>query len=145
MERKSYTILLVEDNPDDVFITKRAYKKAEINRNTVLRVVNNGKEALKFLYKEEEYNDAPTPSLILLDLNMPKIDGFRVLEKIKNDDDLKRIPVIVFTSSDQIEDIERAYKLGCNSYIEKQSKFSDFKDVMIGIKCYWFGISEIPD
>lgn len=145
MKREFFTILLVEDNPDDVFITKRAYKKAEIDKGACLRVVNDGEEALKFLYKEEEYNEAPTPSLILLDLNMPKIDGFKVLEKIKNDDDLKRIPVIVFTSSDQLEDIERAYKLGCNSYIEKQSKFSDFKDVMVGIKCYWFGISKIPD
>lgn len=143
MDGFNLSVLLVEDNPDDIFITKRAHKKAKIKGP--LYVVKNGEEALRFLFKKEEYKDSPTPSLILLDLKMPKVNGFEVLEKIKNNDSLKRIPVIVFTSSDQVEDIERAYKLGCNSYIEKKTRFEDYIEIMAEIKCYWFGICKIPD
>jgi CheY-like chemotaxis protein len=134
-------VLLVEDNPDDVLITQRALRKGSI-KNT-LHVVNDGEEALCFLYKKEEYCDAPTLCLILLDLNMPRMDGFEVLETIKGDDTLKCIPVIILTSSERSKDIERAYRLGCNSYIRKPVNFEQFIKVLVETKRYWLTFCEI--
>ena len=135
-------ILLVEDNPDDVLITKRAWKKGQIKNE--LCVVNDGEEALRFLHKKGDYSDAQTPCLILLDLKMPKSDGFEVLENIKNDEEMKRIPVIVLTSSDRPADIERAYALGCNSYIVKPVNFDKFIKALLEIENYWLVICKIP-
>lgn len=135
-------ILLVEDNPDDVLITKRAWKKGCI-KNT-LYVVNDGEEALLFLRKKAKYTDVPTPCLILLDLKMPKIDGFEVLENIKKDNVLKTIPVIVLTSSDRVKDINDAYQLGCNSYIVKPVDFEKFIKAVLEITEYWLVICKIP-
>jgi CheY-like chemotaxis protein len=142
MSESIYPILLVEDNPDDVFITKRAWKKGQIKNE--LYVVNDGEEALKLLHKEEEYLDVQTPCLILLDIKMPKMDGFQVLNNVKNDDELRSIPVIVLTSSDRINDIEKAYELGCNSYIVKPVDFNKFLNAIIQIESYWLTISKIP-
>lgn len=142
MSESIYPILLVEDNPDDVFITKRAWKKGQIKNE--LYVVNDGEEALKLLHKDEEYLDVQTPCLILLDLKMPKMDGFQVLKNVKNDDELKSIPVIVLTSSDRINDIEQAYQLGCNSYIVKPVDFNKFLNAIIQIESYWLTISKVP-
>ena len=135
-------ILLVEDNPDDVLITRRAWKKGDIKNPLI--VVDDGEKALKFLRKEGEYKNAPTPCLILLDLKMPRSDGFEVLETIKADDTMKIIPVIVLTSSDRDLDIERAYQLGCNSYIVKPLSFENFVKAIIEIEHYWLTISELP-
>jgi CheY-like chemotaxis protein len=140
--REENPILLVEDNPDDVLITKRAWKKGNIKNK--LLVVNNGEEALRFLRKEKDYEDASTPCLILLDLNMPKINGFEVIEIIKSDDLLKWIPIIVLTSSDRTQDIEKAYNLGCNSYIVKPMNFENFIQAILVIEQYWLTISKIP-
>jgi two-component system, chemotaxis family, response regulator Rcp1 len=137
-----YPILLVEDNPDDVLITQRAFKKGMIKNK--LYTVENGIEALKFLHKEEEYSDAPVPALILLDINMPLMNGFQVLEKIKNDDELQKIPVIMLTTSERDSDIEKAYSLGCNSYIVKPVNFQKFLEVVVNAQEYWLKISKIP-
>ena len=107
-------------------------------------MTNNGDEALQFIYKKGIYSDAQTPCLILLDLKMPKSDGFEVLENIKKNDEMKKIPVIVLTSSDRTADIERAYALGCNSYIVKPVNFEKFIKALIDIEKYWLIISKIP-
>jgi CheY-like chemotaxis protein len=109
-----------------------------------LIIVNNGEEALKFLRREGEYRDAALPSLILLDLKMPRVNGFEVLKELKKDEKLRVLPVIVFTSSEKNEDIELAYRLGCNSYIVKPVKFDEFIKVMEEIRRYWLETSEIP-
>ena len=142
MNDSDHPILLVEDNPDDVLITKRAWSKGRIKNS--LFVVNNGEEALKFLNKEENYTDVPLPCLILLDLKMPKMNGFEVLEVIKADDKLKNIPIIVLTSSNRYEDIDRAYKLGCNSYIIKPVNFEKFTKAITSLQQYWLNICTIP-
>jgi len=137
-----YTILLVEDNLDDALITKRAMSKANIMGRLI--IVNDGEEALKILRREGEYKNVILPSLILLDLKMPKVNGFEVLKELRRDERLRVLPVIVFTSSERSEDVELAYKLGCNSYIVKPVKFEDFIKVMEEIKRYWLETSEIP-
>jgi len=137
-----YPILLVEDNPDDVLITQRAFKKGMIKNK--LYTVENGIEALKFLHKDEDYFDVPVPALILLDINMPLMDGFQVLEKIKGDEELRKIPVIMLTTSERDSDIERAYSLGCNSYIVKPVNFQKFLEVVVNAQEYWLQISKIP-
>ena len=124
MNKTVCPILLVEDNPDDVLITKRAWKKGHIKNEPL--VVNDGEESLRFLRKEDNYMDALTPCLILLDLKMPKMDGFDVLDTIKDEDSLKSTPVIVLTSSERIQDVDKSYKLGCNSYIVKPVSYENF-------------------
>lgn len=137
-----YPILLVEDNPDDVLITKRAFKKGKIRNR--LYTVENGIEAVKFLKKQEEYKDVPTPALILLDINMPLMNGFQVLEKIKGDEKLRSIPVIMLTTSERDTDIDKAYALGCNSYIVKPVNFQKFLDVVINAQEYWLQLCKVP-
>jgi len=137
-----YPILLVDDNPDDVMIAQRAFKKGKIKN--MLYTVENGVEAIKFLRKEGDYSDAPVPALILLDINMPLKNGFQVLEKIKGDKELRRIPVVMLTTSERDTDIEKAYSLGCNSYIVKPVDFQDFLDVITRTQEYWLQISKVP-
>jgi CheY-like chemotaxis protein len=139
---RNNSILLVEDNPDDVLITRRALLKGSM-KNT-LHVVGDGEKAIKFLRKEDEYQKSPTPMFILLDLKMPKLDGFQVLKEIKSDDKLKSIPVIVLTTSDRDKDVEDAYRLGCNSYVVKLVSFENFINTVVKIKEYWLTISQIP-
>ena len=139
---RSIPILLAEDNPNDILITKRAWKKGIIKNR--LYVVNDGEEALDFLFKKGEYGDAPTPSLMLLDLKMPGVDGFEVLETVKQDAGLKKMPIIVLTSSNQNSDLERAYELGCNSYIVKPVNYNNFMEAVIDIQRYWILLCEIP-
>ncbi len=131
-EHAESTVLHAEDNPDDVLITQRMWRKASVCKPLI--AVNDGEEALKFLRKQEEYVDAPTPSLLLLDLKMPRIDGFEVLETMKNDDTLKDIPVIVLTSSERKEDLERANNLGCERYIVKPVNLDGFLKTIEEIK-----------
>ena len=139
---EKYPILLAEDNLDDVLITKRAWQKGQIKNK--LYVVNDGEEALEFLFKKGRYVDAPSPSLLLLDLKMPRVDGFEVLEKIKTNQELKKIPIIVLTSSRRDLDIDRAYELGCNSYIVKPVNFENFIEAVVEIQRYWLILCEIP-
>jgi CheY-like chemotaxis protein len=139
---ENYPILLAEDNPDDILITQKAWEVGKIKNK--LYVVKNGKEALDFLYMKGKFADAPIPGLLLLDLKMPLVDGFEVLAKIKEDAQLKRMPVIVLTTSKRIEDIQRAYDLGCNSYIVKPVNFENFIYAVVDIQRYWMILCEIP-
>ena len=139
---EKYPILLVEDNPDDILITQRAWKKGLIKNR--LYVVNDGEQALEFLYKKGDYADAPTPCLMLLDLKMPKVDGFEVLKTVKQDEDLKSMPVVVLTSSRDNDALDRAYDLGCNSFIVKPVGYDNFLEAVIDIQKYWIIICEIP-
>jgi two-component system response regulator len=137
-----YPILLVEDNLDDILITKRAMAKGKISNK--LFVVHDGEEALEFFKKQGKYKDAPTPTLVLLDLKMPKLDGFGVLKAVKSDETLKSIPIIVLTSSERDKDVDLAYKLGANNYIMKPVSFDNFIETILSIKYYWLTISKIP-
>jgi CheY-like chemotaxis protein len=140
---KPVQILLVEDNPDDVEITRRAFRKGRVAND--LHVVRDGQEALDFLYRESGFGiDTPRPDLILLDLNLPKVNGIEVLQKIKTRDGLSTIPVIVLTVSDREEDIITSYKLAANTYIQKPVQFDKFVDAMEALGEYWFVIAELP-
>jgi CheY-like chemotaxis protein len=132
-------ILLVEDNPQDVEITKRALEKGQVkNRLTVAR---DGQEALDIL--EALKSDDP-PALILLDLNLPRLNGIEVLQAIKADPHLRSIPVIVLTTSTREEDVVRAYDLGVNTFISKPVRFEDFMRVVMTIQEYWILIATLP-
>jgi len=137
----NFPVLLVEDNSDDILITRRAWKVGQIKNP--LHEVRDGEEALDFLRKEGEYAGAPRPSLILLDLKMPRIDGRELLKIIKGDDSLKKIPVVVLTGSNKSKDVERA-GARCNSYIVKPVTIQNFIEAVIDIKRYWLVPCEIP-
>lgn len=139
---KSVKILLVEDNPGDVELTRLAFEEAKLDNE--LHVVQDGIEALAFLNKEGEYRDAPSPGLILLDLNMPRMDGRELLAKLKQDQDLKRIPVIVLTTSREADDIMRSYDAHANSYIPKPVEMNSFIDVVRQLDQYWLSIVRLP-
>jgi two-component system response regulator len=134
-------ILLVEDNPSDIEITRRALQKRRVTDE--LTVVRDGQEALDILFGHPN-DDVPLPGLILLDLNLPRVDGRELLEKIKSDPKLKRVPVIALTASTREEDIARCYDLGVNTYITKPVRFEDFIKVVTTIKEYWTVIATLP-
>lgn len=135
-------ILLIEDNPGDVDLTKEALEESKLHNN--LYVVNDGVAACDFLFKRGEYLDAPTPDLILLDLNLPKKDGREVLCEIKSDQTLKRIPVVVMTTSDAEEDIVKAYDSHANCYVKKPVDFNRFIEVVKQIEDFWIYIVKLP-
>lgn len=135
-------ILLVEDNPADVRLTVEALKEEKVYNN--LHIVNDGEEALAFLHKTGKYADEPRPDLILLDLNLPKIDGREVLKEIKNDPDLKIIPVVVLTVSKAEEDILRSYNLHANCYINKPVDLKQFIKVAKSVQDFWLTIVKLP-
>jgi len=135
-------ILLVEDNPGDVRLTKEALKDNKVRNN--LTVVEDGVEALSFLRREGRYTGAPRPDLILLDLNLPKKDGREVLSEIKADERLRRIPVVVLTTSKAEEDILRAYDLNANCYITKPVDFDQFIKVVRTIEDFWLTMVKLP-
>jgi CheY-like chemotaxis protein len=144
-EHKIIKILLVEDNPDDIDITKRALKEAKVINK--LWVVRDGQEALDFLQHKGEHKDAsssPRPGLILLDINLPKLNGIEVLKTIKQDSDLKRIPVVMLTVSKRDEDIVKSYNDGCNSFIQKPVNFENFVEVVKEISLYWGLLNIFP-
>ncbi len=140
---KGIEILLVEDNPGDVRLTKEALKGSKVN-NT-MHVAEDGVEAMTYLRREGEYKDAPRPDLILLDLNLPRMDGREVLDKIKTDDKLKTIPVVILTTSEDDEDILRAYNLHANCYIKKPVNLDQFIKIVNSIEDFWFSIVKLPD
>jgi CheY-like chemotaxis protein len=135
-------ILLVEDNPGDVRLTREALTANKI-RNT-LHVVADGVQALAFLRKQGKHANAPRPNLILLDLNLPKKDGREVLAEIKGDGNLRRIPVVVLTTSGAEEDILKAYDLNANCYVTKPVNFDSFIQVVKSIESFWVTIVELP-
>ncbi len=136
-------ILLVEDNLGDIVLTKEAFSDAKIWNN--LHVAKDGEEALDFLNKGEGFEDAVRPDLILLDLNLPKVDGRVVLEQIKSTPNLKRIPVVMLTSSEAEKDIIRTYDLHANSYIVKPIDLEQFVKVIQTVKEFWFSVVSLPD
>lgn len=135
-------ILLIEDNPGDVRLTVEAFKDCKMHNK--LHVVNDGMEAMAFLYKQDKYSDAPHPDLILLDLNLPKKDGHEVLAEIKKDPALKDIPVVVLTGSTAGEDILKTYDLYANCYITKPIDLEQFVVVVKSIKDFWLTIVKLP-
>ena len=140
-------ILLVEDNPDDVKLTQRAFNKSKFAEKISLEIVNNGNDAFDFLFGEGAYiyrNTKFMPVVILLDLNLPRINGFQVLERIRADKRTKLIPVIVLTSWNEEHDIKKAYVLGANSYIRKPVDFKKFSIVALQMGLYWVGLNEPP-
>ena len=139
---KLVEILLVEDNSGDVRLTEEALKENKMRNK--LHVVGDGVEALAFLRQEGKYSDAPRPDLILLDLNLPKKDGREVLEDIKIDETLKRIPVIILTTSQAEEDVLKTYNLHANCYITKPVELEQFIQVVKTIKDFWFSIVKLP-
>ncbi len=139
----SIEILLVEDSPGDQRLTKEALKEGKINNN--LYIVEDGEEAIAFLKKHEPFTKVPRPDLILLDLNLPKMNGQEVLKIIKADENLKRIPVVILTTSQADEDILNAYNLNANCYITKPVDFDQFIHVVNKIQEFWFTIVKLPE
>ena len=135
-------ILLVEDNPGDVRLTQEALKESKVTNN--LSVAEDGVEALAFLKREGKYADAPRPDLLLLDLNLPKKDGRELIEEIKADENLRRIPVVVLTTSKAEEDIIRMYDQHANCYITKPIDFDQFINVIKSIEDFWLTIVKLP-
>lgn len=135
-------ILLVEDNPADIDLTKLAFKGAKVLNN--VSVVMDGEEAISFLRREGQYAGAPRPDVILLDLNLPKKDGREVLADIKNDDSLRRIPVVVITSSEAEMDIIKTYDLHANCYITKPVNLDQFMEVVKSIQDFWLVVVKLP-
>mgnify|MGYP000613311326 FL=1 len=135
-------ILMAEDNPGDVTLTRKALEEGKLANN--LHVVNDGVEAIAYLNGEGEYADRPRPDLILLDLNMPRKDGREVLEDIKSDDDLKRIPVVVLTSSEAEEDVAKSYELHANAYLTKPIDFDGFLEIVGSLEEFWLEVVKLP-
>jgi CheY-like chemotaxis protein len=137
-------LLMADDDDDDYLLTRNALKKSHL-LNPLVRV-SDGEELLEFLQKTGRYEgkDVPRPNVILLDLNMPKVDGREALSRIKSDEDLKHIPIVVFTTSKAEEDIIRSYQLGVNSFITKPVTLDSLIDVMQTLGNYWFKIVELP-
>ncbi len=138
-------ILMVEDNEADVQITLRAFKKGHVDNS--LHVVRDGEEALNFIYginNEEENQPYPRPDLILLDINLPKIDGFSVLKKMKEHSEFQDIPVIMLTSSGSEEDIIKSFQYGACSFIQKPVSFQQFVEIASGFNFYWQTVNRFP-
>jgi two-component system response regulator len=135
-------VLLVEDNPGDIRLTQEALKESQMDIH--LDVVSDGEQAIDFLMKRSKYADSIRPHIILLDLNLPKKNGIEVLKEIKAHDSLKKIPVIVLTTSDADHDISKAYSLHANCYILKPVDFDDFAKVIRLIEVFWFNTVQLP-
>ena len=135
-------ILLVEDNVGDVVLTREAFKESKLHNK--LNVVQDGEEALDYLYKRSGFENVSTPDIILLDLNIPKMDGTEVLAKIKEDEDLKRIPTAILSSSKAEQDIVKSYDLHANSYVLKPVDMSMFIEVAKAIENFWFSVVLLP-
>lgn len=134
-------VLLVEDDPGDVLLTKEAF--ADKIRNQ-LHVVSDGVDAMAFLRKESPYENAPTPDLVLLDLNLPRMDGREVLANIKSDENLRLIPVVVLTTSEAQEDVVRSYSLHANAYVSKPVDFERFIQVVRQIDDFFVSVVRLP-
>ena len=139
---RAIEILLVEDNPGDVLLTKEAMKEAKVSNS--LHVVGNGLEALEFLRREGRFQEAPTPDLVLLDLNLPRKNGREVLQEMKSEEGLRSIPVVVLTTSEAHRDIIESYNLQANCYITKPVDFEQFRKVVASIEQFWFTLVKLP-
>jgi CheY-like chemotaxis protein len=135
-------ILLVEDSDNDVELTRLGFERARFASR--LHHVPNGEECMSFLRKEGKYAGVPTPDLILLDLNMPRMDGIQVMEEMSKDEHLKHLVVVVLTSSKADEDVLRSYKLRCSSYLVKPISFEEFAKMIQSLRDYWFTLVTLP-
>lgn len=141
-ERKEIDVLLVEDDPGDVLMTREAFDENKVANR--LAVVSDGESAMTYLRKEGPFADAPTPDLVLLDLNLPRMDGREVLAAMKSDDALRSIPVVVLTTSEAEEDVLRSYALHANAYVTKPVDFQRFIDVVRQIDDFFVQVVRLP-
>lgn len=139
MKLKKAHILLVEDNEGDILLTLEAFEESKLD--TEVSLARNGQEALDFLFKKNGFRNVKKPDLILLDINIPIFSGLEVLEKIKSDAELKKIPVIMLTTSSNPMDIEKAYKNYCNSYIKKPLEMDEFLEAILKIEEFWLQLT----
>jgi len=145
MEKKK--ILLVEDSKDDILLIQRAFNKTKLTERFELIVAQDGNQALSYLYDTDislVTQQAKIPMILLLDLNLPKMNGFEILQRIRSNDKTKLIPVIVFTSSKEDQDITRSYLLGANSYVRKPIDSGKFSLILQQIVSYWGDVNEVP-
>ena len=141
-EFQAIEILLIEDNPGDIRLTIEALKESKINN--VLNYVEDGNQALEYLRKEGKYKEVSTPDLILLDLDMPNMSGREVLEIVKKDPELKRIPIVVLTISESDQDVLRSYNMQANAYVRKPIDLDQFIKVVQSIEDFWFAVVKYP-
>lgn len=142
---KLIDILLVEDNPDHAMLTKKVLEDYKVANKVY--VLEDGADALDFIYRRGEYSDghdAPRPGLILLDVKLPKVDGFEVLKQLKSDPEYRSIPVVMLTTSSRDEEVARGYAVGANSYVTKPVRFDEFAGVVKDIGLYWGVINSLP-
>ncbi len=146
MECKAIDILLVEDNPDHAELTLRALQDGHVMNEVFW--VKDGEEALDYLFHRNRYGNgahAPRPGLILLDIMLPKVDGHEVLRQIKNDPDLRTVPVVMLTTSTRDDEVSESYRAGANSFVGKPVKFKDFMEVVRAVKLYWTLTNVAPE
>ncbi len=141
-ETRPVEILMVEDNPGTVRLTQEVMRESKV-RNT-MHVVHDGVEALAFMRQQGRYATAPRPDLVLLDLNLPRKDGRETLSEMKSDEDLRRIPVVILTSSRSEEDVLRAYNLHANCYLTKPIGLEDFVKIVKSIESFWIEVVTLP-
>lgn len=134
-------ILLVEDNEGDIILTKEAFEECKVK--TKISIAKNGKEALDFVFKRGEYTNVKRPDLILLDINIPIFNGHEVLRQIKADPELKKIPVIMLTTSSNQKDLDEAYGNHCNSYVKKPLEISEFLSAILKIEEFWLQLTSL--
>lgn len=139
---RAVDILLVEDNEADVILTQEAFKASKLTVN--MDIVDDGEKCMAYLRKQEPYRDAPTPDLVLLDLNLPVMDGREVLAEMLKDDALRKLPVVVLTTSKSDSDLIAMYNLRCNSFITKPIDFQQFHRVVQSLCDYWFTVVALP-
>ncbi|MBY8982526.1 MAG: response regulator [Candidatus Lokiarchaeota archaeon] len=135
-------ILIIEDNPGDILLLKEAFKETQLHYN--LHIVEDGIKALLFLKKRENYVNVPRPDLIILDLNLPKKSGYEILNEIKQERSLKKIPVLILTISSSEEDITKSYESHANCFIKKPVDMDKFINIVQGIADFWFRIAKLP-
>lgn len=139
---EKYSVLLVEDNPDDEALTLRALKKSGIVNDVA--VVRDGAEALEYLLGQGAQAGQPLPTVVLLDLKLPKVDGMEVLRRLRGEERTKVLPVVILTSSREEQDIAQGYRLGCNSYVRKPVEFGAFASAVSQLGLYWLLLNQPP-
>jgi len=143
MDHQPIKILLAEDNEDDIFLMRKAFEEAKLLN--LVKVVKDGEEAMAYLRRQGQYHDAELPGLLLLDIRMPKKDGFEVLKEIKSDPALKFLPVVIMTTSKQEEDVVKSYANGACSFITKPLGFTQFQEMIKQFELYWVLVSRVPE
>ncbi len=140
--KREPVILLIDDNPGDIHLTQEAFR--EIGHRARFLVAENGADALDMLRKQGEHAATPTPDFILLDLNLPRMDGRELLRAIKGDELLRRIPTVILTTSNRRQDVEQCYALFANSYIVKPVQWDQFLKIVKSLEHYWFNVASLP-